>query len=623
MIKVINLCKSFGVQDIFDDISFNVNSGERIGLVGRNGHGKTTLLKIITGEEHADSGEIVIPKNYTIGHIAQHLKFTKSTVIDEGCLGLPEDSRDDKWKVEKILSGLGFTQEDMKRDPLAFSMNDMQRHPDEFSGGYQVRLNLAKTLVSEPDMLLLDEPTNYLDIISIRWLSSFLRQWEGEMLLVTHDRSFMDSITTHTVGIHRQKARKIEGSTDKLYEQILKEEEIHEKTRLNDEKKRKEVELFVTRFRAKARLAGMVQSRVKALEKQQSLDKLEKIKSMDFSFSYKPFNAKTLMTVENLNFAYNPETEIVKDFSISVGSEDRICVIGKNGKGKTTLLKLLAEELTPGSGKFNIHSNTVKGYFAQTNTINLNSNMTVEEEIYSAGCEKQSARNIAGAMMFEGDDALKKIGVLSGGEKSRVLLGKILASPSNLLFLDEPTNHLDMESCDALVGAIDDFPGAIIMVTHNEMFLHSLANRFIVFQGNGVTVFEGTYQSFLEKVGWDEEEQKTETVKKTDTPVNKKDIRKLRTEILTRRSKELKPLETKLSKVENLIDKKETDLTDKNNEMIEAAGNGSGKDIENLSKEIYALQQEIDSLFEEFEELSVAVDEKKLYFESELAKFED
>ncbi|HRX48901.1 MAG TPA: ATP-binding cassette domain-containing protein [Spirochaetota bacterium] len=612
MIIVNNLSKSFGSQEIFDDISFNVNPGEKIGLVGRNGHGKTTLLRMIIGDDHPDSGEIVIPKNYTIGYVTQHIHFTEDTVIAEACMGLPEDHRDDKWKAEKILSGLGYSAEEMLMSP------------NRFSGGFQVRLNLAKVLVSEPDMLLLDEPTNYLDIISIRWLESFLRQWKGELMLVTHDRSFMDNVTTHTIGIHRQKVRKLEGSTDKLYDQILKEEEIYEKTRINDEKKRKEVELFITRFRAKARLAGMVQSRVKALEKQQNLDKLEKIKDLDFSFSYKPFNAKSLMTVEGLTFSYDKIHNIVKDLSLSVRSDDRICVIGKNGRGKTTLLRLLSGILKPDSGTITTHPNMCSGYFAQTNVINLNENLTIEEEIMSAGCDKQPARNIAGAMMFEGDDALKKISVLSGGEKNRVLLGKILAAPSNLLFLDEPTNHLDMESSDALMAAVDSFPGAVIMVTHNEMFLHSLANRFIVFQGSGVTVFEGSYQYFLDKIGWEEEAGQQQS-KPSDTKesMNKKDMRKLRSDIITRRSKELKPLEVRTQKVETLISEKENLLEKKNSEMIEAAGVKTGKEIETLSKEIHSLQREIETLFDEYEQLHTELDEKKNFFESELKRLEE
>ncbi len=220
--------------------------GERLGLVGRNGHGKSTLFRIILGEEHPDSGEIVFPRNYRIGHLAQHIKFSKPTVLEEGCLGLLPDEEHDHYKVEKILFGLGFTEDDLWRDP------------DSFSGGFQVRLNLAKVLVSRPNLLLLDEPTNYLDIVSVRWIIKFLRLWENEMIIVSHDRDFMDSVSTHTAAIHRQKIRKVEGSTDKLYAQIAQEEEIHEKTRATEEKRRKQVQAFVDRFRAQATKASAV-----------------------------------------------------------------------------------------------------------------------------------------------------------------------------------------------------------------------------------------------------------------------------------------------------------------------------------------------------------------------------
>jgi ATP-binding cassette subfamily F protein 3 len=333
------------------------------------------------------------------------------------------------------------------------------------------------------------------------------------------------------------------------------------------------------------------------------------------------------MTVENISFSYNIGTAIVKDFNLTIRSDDRICVIGKNGRGKTTLLRLLAADLAPDSGEINIHANTKSGYFAQTNIINLNNNLTIEEEIGASGCEKQAARNIAGAMMFEGDDALKKISLLSGGEKSRVLLGKILATPSNLIFLDEPTNHLDMESCDALMAAIDSFPGAVVMVTHNEMFLHTLANRFIVFQRSGIILYDGMYSDFLEKIGWEEEKEKEKEKEKGSDPedrretnYNKKDIRKLRSDIITRRSKEIKPIEDMITETENLISEKEQSLKIKNNEIIKVSEGGKSQEIEILSKEIHALKKDIDALFEKYERLNVALEEKKVFFEGELGK---
>ena len=612
MIQVTDLSKSFGSQLILDSITFSINRGERVGLVGRNGHGKTTLLRIITGEEYADSGDISAPKGYRIGYATQHLQFTKPTVLDEACSGLPEHEKDQTWLAEKILSGLGF------------SVDDMKRKPSEFSGGYQVRLNLARLLVSDPDLLLLDEPTNYLDIISIRWLSDFLRSWKKELILVTHDRSFMDSVITHTLGIHRKKARKIAGGTNALYDQILKEEEIYENTRINDEKKRKETEDYIRRFRAKARLAGMVQSRVKALEKQDKLDKLEKIQTLDFSFTYRPTQAKMVLDAKDITFSYTDTGKpLINDLSFTVKSTDRICVIGKNGRGKTTLLRLLAGELEPKNGAVMLHPSTETGYYAQTNTLRLNMNLTIEEEIMTAGCERQRARDIAGAMMFEGDSALKKISVLSGGEKSRVLLGRILATSCNLLLLDEPTNHLDMESCDAFMGAVDDFPGAAIIVTHNELFLHALATRFIVFEESGIRVFEGSYQDFLDRVGWEEERDfrkpRGETESASTDVVNKKDLRKIRAEIQTRRSRELGPIEKKIAETESALDRGEKDIHRLENDLVTASTSGDGNAITALSRDIHRIRGELDMLYEKLDALTVEYESLSENYEKELA----
>ncbi len=616
MIKAINLSKSFGNQGLFDDTGFQINRGEKIGLTGRNGHGKSTLFRIITGSDHPDSGEIVIPGDYRIGYLKQEIRFSGKTVLEEGCRELPEWQKDDSWRIEKILFGLGFTSEDLERDP------------HELSGGYQIRLNLGKVLGSEPDMLLLDEPTNFLDILSIRWLKNFLKKWEREMILITHDRGFMDSVVTHILGIHRKKIRKITGTTEKLYEQLAREEEIHEKTRLNDEKKRKEAEIFINRFRAKARLAGLVQSRIKALEKKEHLEKLESIKNLEFSFAYRDFNARTVMSGGEITFSYEKDTPpLIKDLNITVGKHDRICVIGKNGRGKTTLLRLLAGELSPLKGNIHTHSNTSMGYYAQTNTEKLNHSLTIEEEIMQTGAPRQQARNIAGAMMFEGDDALKKISVLSGGEKCRVLLGKLLASPSNLLLLDEPTNHLDMESCDAFLAAIDDFPGAVIIVTHNEMFLNSLAERFIVFRDEETILFEGAYSDFLNRVGWESEKLKPsgqpEPVDERRGNISKKDLRKQRAHVLSRKSGELKPVEEKIAKVEYDIEKNETTLDSLNNRMIELSSSGDGKKISELSKKIHETGNTINRLYTELEELTDLQENLNSKFNDELRLLED
>ncbi len=654
MINIDSLSKIYSSQVLFNNASFQINSGEKIGLVGRNGHGKTTLLRMVTGQEEPDSGQIQIPSDYRIGYLTQHIAFSKKSVLEECMLGLTEHEKDHYWKAEKILAGLGFSEDDMNREP------------SDFSGGYQVRLTLAKVLVSDPDLLILDEPTNYLDIVSIRWISSFLRAWSREILLVTHDRSFMDSIVTHIAGIHRGVIRKIAGTTQKYYEQIAQDEEIYEKTRLNEEKRIKEMELFITRFRAKARLAGLVQSRVKALAKMDKKDALQKIESLEFAFRDKEFAGKKIMECENITFSYGSSEDsnfinlnyknsenfssdycnlpddsedipLINDFSITVAPEDRVAIIGKNGKGKTTLLKILSGRLAPNSGKVNYNPGVAMGYFEQTNVSSLNSNFTIEEEIiYShPDMDRQKARNICGAMMFEGDSALKKISVLSGGEKSRVMLAKLLAEPLNILMLDEPTNHLDMESCDSLVIALDNFRGAVLLVTHNEMFLHSLANRLVVFKNNKIELFEGTYQEFLDKGGWDEDGEvanrnksfhtkvKSQTITNKAATLNKKELRKLRSEIIQERSKAISHIEKTIEKSEKLIDKFEVELKELHASMQEAAEKKNGKEIAYIGREISRCQAEIDLLFDTLEKSMDELDSKKIVFDTRLAEIEE
>ncbi|MCU0845481.1 MAG: ATP-binding cassette domain-containing protein [Spirochaetes bacterium] len=613
MLRVENLSKSYGTVVLFDEVGFTINPRERVGLTGRNGHGKTTLFRLIIGEEHPDSGVIAVPKNYSIGHVRQQLSFSEATSIGEACLGLPEEERADRWRAEKILAGLGFGADDMGRAPAGLS------------GGFQVRLNLAKALLSAPDLMLLDEPTNYLDIASIRWLSRFLNEWMGELMLITHDRSFMDGVTTHTMGIHRKKIRKIQGNTGKLYEQIAKEEEIHEKTRLNDEKKRRETELFISRFRAKARLGNLVQSRVKSLEKKERLKKLEKIKTLEFEFNYASFPGRHLLGASDLSFSFSAGTPyLIDDFTITIGKHDRVCVIGKNGKGKTTLLKLFAGELSPMGGGIAGQLHLKTGYYAQTNTINLRPTFTVEEEILSglASADRQTARSICGAMLFHGDEALKPVRILSGGEKARVLLGKIIATPANLLLLDEPTNHLDMESCDALLEALDDFDGAIVMVTHNEMFLHSLATRIVAFQRGRVRVHEGTYRDFLEKVGWEDEDQQpgARAAAGADGPVtNKKDLRRLRSEIQSRRTKELRPLENRMAETEKRIAEEEAAASREHDELVEASRAGDGTRIAALSRSAHSRAERINALYEDLDTLTCRHEEGSVKFDEELA----
>jgi ATP-binding cassette subfamily F protein 3 len=495
MLKLSNISISFSGKNVFDDISFLLNDNEKLGLIGRNGCGKTTLLKIIAGKLSNYGGAVVTSKNYRVGYLEQHLNFIGNTIVDEVCLSLPECQRDNFWEAEKILANIGFSQ------------SDLQKPPREFSGGWQIKLNLAKLLASEADLLLLDEPTNYLDIISIRWLRQFLREWKKSFILITHDRSFMDSVITHTLIIHRGESKKVTGNTQDMLEQIQKDEETYEKTRINEDKKRKQLELFVGRFRYKSTLASRVQSVVKKLEKQEKKEELSKIKSLDFEFNYKhTITNKPFFQIKNLTFGYEKDNILIRNFSLDIKVGDRICVIGKNGKGKSTLLKLLTGELKPNSGNIEINEKVSCGYFGQTNVDRLNSENTIEEELWEL--DKTFPRSkilaAAGNMMFGGEDSKKKIKYLSGGERSRVLLGKIILQPANVLLLDEPTNHLDMEGCISLMEAIESFRGSVITVTHNEDFLNNIATRLVVFDNSQVFLFDGGYQDFLKKIGWKE-----------------------------------------------------------------------------------------------------------------------
>jgi len=614
VIQVSNLSKAYGTQVVFDDVGFTVNAGERIGLVGRNGSGKTTLLRMITGEAKPDAGAISIPNNYRVGYLSQHLQFKKNTVLKEACLGLPpvEDGRDESYKAEAVLMGLGFSIEDFSRQPL------------DLSGGFQVRLNLAKLLVSEPNLLLLDEPTNYLDIVSIRWLTRFLKEWKGELVLITHDREFMDRVTTHTMGIHRNKMRKMAGPTDKYYLQILTEEEVYEQTRLNEEKKRTETEQFINRFRAQATRARLVQSKIKSLQRHERLEKMSTIKDLEFEFVAAPFTGKCLLDAKNISFAFTPEgPPLIDGLNLTVGKKDRIAVIGKNGKGKTTLLNLLAGELQPLTGEVNHHSQLRLAYFGQTNIQRLSPEKTVEEEILDVQptYNRGAARKVCGIMMFEGNSALKKVSVLSGGEKSRVLLGKLIVSPANLLLLDEPTNHLDMESVDSLLAAIDAFKGAVVIVTHSEMILSAIASRLIVFDEGKVTLFEGTYQDFLDRGGWKDEVLPVRSVQHSGQKGNgtrRKDLKRMKAEVINNRSRALSPLQSRISKVEEEITLLEQGLGQDTQALIDASVKGDGESIRLLTGSIHESRKKIDARFDELEMLTDQLATKSREFEERL-----
>ena len=669
MISLKNISKRYGTRVLFSDVSFDVLAGEKIGLVGRNGHGKTTLFRLITGEEEPNEGKILRPNNYSIGYLGQHLEFTphpvppfggtggipphgqktetkgttdvipwgstKPTVLEEGCEGLAPEEIGAEWKVEKILSGLGFREE------------DFIRNPSEFSGGFQMRIALAKALVSEPNMLLLDEPTNFLDIVSIRWLEKFLRSWKGEMIVISHDRDLIDGVTTHIVGIHRAMVRKIKGSTGKYYAQLYADEVLHEKRRVQDEKKRKEMMEYIDTFRSKASHAKGVQSSIKKLEKMEKLDKLEEIRTLSFEFNYEPFRAGQVMDVNDLTFSYGgKEPYLISGLNFTVNRHDKICIVGKNGKGKTTLLRLLSGRLKAVSGSVKTQPAAVPAYYEQANTADLNDDLTVEEEISMgrAFIDKSRTRGICGAMMFSGDDAEKKVKVLSGGERSRVLLGKLLVAPANILFLDEPLHHLDIESCQAMMDAVKDFEGAALVVAHDEHFLNEVATKLIVFKNDRAFLYPGNYREFLDSIGWEEDDENKPAAKhaasrpsppgvqpsvpsgQSGAPVPPKSgvgrtvkrdsgkmTRKARAEFIAMRSRILTPLERKIKDLEDEIISSEARVAAVNEELTGAPAKGGFGAIRRseLSRELKELAEKIDSCYAQLDSAMKEYDTEK------------
>lgn len=623
MLRVLDLEKSYGDQVLFSGVSFALGKGERCGLVGRNGEGKTTLFRLILGEERADAGTISVPKGYRVGHLGQHLSFSKESVVEEGCLGLPAAERDQRWRVEAILSGLGFAAEDLAKPPA------------ELSGGFHIRLAMAKVLVSQPDLLLLDEPTNYLDIVSVRWLQRFLRSWRDELMIITHDRGFMDSVTTHTLGVHRRKVRKVQGGTQKLYDQLLSEEEVHENTRKNVEAARKHIQSFIDRFRAKASKATLVQSRLRMLEKLPELEQLTDLRDLDFRFTAAAFPGKTLMEVRGLTFGYlRGAPPLIEGVSVSVEKGDRIAVIGKNGRGKSTLMKLFAGEVEPWAGEIKAHPAVRVGYFGQTNIDRLSSGVTVEEEVASVNpsLTRTQIRGLCGTMMFDGEKAEKRIAVLSGGEKSRVLIAKLLAQPSNVLLLDEPTSHLDVESVEALVEAIEGYAGAVVLVTHSEGILRQLANKLVVFQAGREEVFGGTYDEFLERRGWEEEvdEGGGPSASSHSTLVNEparvaltpKERRAERALIVAERAKLLGPLKKRVEGLEEEIIALEERIERENRELVEASQTGDGARIAALARSVGQGKARVEELFAQLETASSEYEAKAREFEERLARID-
>ncbi|MFT7184225.1 MAG: ATP-binding cassette subfamily F protein 3 [Oceanicoccus sp.] len=588
MIRVNHLSKYFGEHDLFEDVNLNIGSREKIGLIGRNGSGKSTFLRILLGKESFDEGSIEIPSHLTIQSLEQHLDFTEPTILKQVCQALPANAYGQEWQAESILMGLGFTKVDFSRSP------------EEFSSGMQVRLRLAQALVSNADLLLLDEPTNYLDILSLRWLERFLNGWKGSFILVTHDQTFMEKVVSHVVGIHRGKMRKMPGTPTKMMTQIKREESVHEKTRVNQEKKSAKTKEFISKFRAGARSAGLVQSRIKALDKLKISKKLEKLPDIKFNFKSQEFRGSQLMRATNIAYSYEDSNPIIEAFSLAVRPKERIAIIGPNGKGKSTLLRLLVRDLEIQSGKLKVHENIKLGYFGPSQVQALDPQNTILAELMSLPkAKEQLVRSVCGSLLFTGKTVKKKIEKLSGGERSRVGLAKLILSENNLLVLDEPTNHLDMESCQALTESLKNFPGTILFVSHDEKMISELATRLVVFDCGQIEVLEKEYDQFLADGGWAEEEKFRPSVQKSSS--NKEDYlnKKENNKRLRFLQKAQNKLEKKLTKMEAEQEINIAKLSKAYEEKVQKDILDYGDKAKNLAKLLEATYKEMEAFMEE------------------------
>ncbi|MBU1018267.1 ATP-binding cassette domain-containing protein [Patescibacteria group bacterium] len=585
MLTISGLTKFYGNQILFKDVDLNIGSKEKIGLIGRNGTGKTTFLKILLGEESPNEGEVKMPNGYRVKSLEQHLKFSEKTVLAQVSSALSKESVNEDWRAKSILMGLGF------------NIDDFGRHPSEFSSGFQIRIRLAEVLVSDSDLLLLDEPTNYLDILSLRWLERFLKAWKGAFVLVTHDRHFMDLVVSHTIAIHRGDMRKMRGGPLKLIQHIKKDEEIYDKTRRNQEKKREKEDEFIRKFRAGARSAGLVQSRIKSLAKQGVKEKLDNIATIKFHFRSIPCKSDSIVQATDVSFGYEPDLPLIQNFSLTTFPGDRIAIIGRNGKGKSTLLKLLHQNLSPDSGKVRMPPSLAVGYFGVDSIQELTPEKTILEELIAIpNTSEQEVRNLCGALLFHGDDVKKHISTISGGEKSRVCLGKTLLFPSQLLMLDEPSNHLDMESVEALSEAIEKYQGTVIFVTHNEAMLSRLATKLVLFDNDEIRVLDYGYDKFLAKGGWAEEDEQAFKASRPDS-----DQKRQYLEVKENRKKQ-HLLRKQLDKLEKEIEKLEKEKDKTAQFLQEACLNKDTKAIKEQGIKLKEIEDSINLKYEEMEE---------------------
>lgn len=631
MITLSNISIGFNGEILFKEISFVVGDRDRIGLVGKNGAGKSTLLKIIHGLLEPESGTMIITSGHKTGYLPQEMvanfeitvweeamnAFTeqmgllkkidhttrelseRSDYESESYIKLTQQLADANERfhligghtmeaeTEKVLLGLGFPAQDFDR-PLK-----------EYSSGWQMRVALAKILLQKPEILLLDEPTNHLDIESIQWLEEYLANYDGALLLVSHDRTFLDRVTNRTVEITLGTIQDYKCSYSEYVQQRMERIEIQSAAYENQQKEIAQIERFIERFRYKATKAKQAQSRVKMLEKMEliEVDELDQ-SSISFQFPPAPHSGKVTVETEDLNLGYG-DLQVLKQVNFHLKRGEKVAFVGKNGEGKSTMVKAIVGELEPQQGEIRLGHQVVIGYYAQNQALLLDPKKTVFETIdhVAVGDVRTKIRTILGRFLFTPEDSEKRVGVLSGGEKSRLALAKLLLSPFNLLILDEPTNHLDMQSKNVLKNALLQYEGSMILVSHDRDFLDGLIDRIVEFKNHQIHKFIGDLHEFLEKKKLDnlkelEIAQKNKTREAKTPGANKIEYEKRKEREAARRK-----VQNRLNRLEKEIEELHTRLAE-----IEA----------HLEDPITYAQQIADgSLYKQYEEIKTLVEEKE------------
>ena len=641
MISVEGLTVEFGGFTLFDDVSFVVNKKDRIALVGKNGAGKSTMLKIFAGLQSPTSGTVSIPKETTIGYLPQQMQLTDSRTVREEAeqafghiqemekeierlnLELAERTDYETESYQKLIDKVTHLSEhfqlmggsnyhaELERTliGLGFNRSDFERPTSEFSGGWRMRIELAKLLLRRPDVLLLDEPTNHLDIESIQWLENFIATRANAVILVSHDRAFIDNTTSRTIEIELGSIYDYKVKYSEYVE--LRKERREQQLRAfeNQQKKLADTEAFIERFRYKATKSVQVQSRIKQLEKVERIEVDEVDTAMlSLKFPPAPRSGSYPVIMENVAKRYGDHL-IFKDVTLTINRGDKVAFVGKNGEGKSTLVKCIMEQIDY-EGKLQLGHNVKIGYFAQNQAQLLDDNLTVFDTIdyVAQGDIRTKIRDILGAFMFGGEASDKKVKVLSGGERSRLAMIRLLLEPVNLLILDEPTNHLDMRSKDVLKDALREFDGTVIVVSHDREFLDGLVDKVYEFGNQRVVEHLGGIYEFLERKKMDslrELERSTQAASlTTDTDVQPTQ-NKLSYEARKEQSKTIKKVEKAVAEAENKITELENSIA-----AIEARlATPEGASDTSLYSDYSSLKKELSDTMDTWTELTMELEE--------------